>query len=293
MSTLALVLLLGVTGADSAGAKPASSEYRKEAAFSPVRLSYAEFTETVRRAHELAENANSQAEKPLVFYEAMEVSDGIATVRSKGVFTSADISMAPPVAFLATYRYSRDDCPVSEITITLSDYTRSVSVTGSKPEQVIALFSMLSDEIGSRTTFAGGIGFRVIAGSLILAVLVVLSRVVPEAVDRGLLRTVLAIYAIVLVGGLCLLALPWTRWLPGAALYSSDASFVVRNAPQITFFGVILSVVIPMLGGIVRFCRSRRKSDRAETKVDHTETGEKAIAATARGKKRQTHPPPP
>jgi hypothetical protein len=36
---------------------------------------------------------------------------------------------------------------------------------------------------------------------------------------------------------------PWERWLPGTAIFSGDASPLIRYAPEISFAGLLLGVL--------------------------------------------------
>lgn len=122
-----------------------------------------------------------------------------------------------------------------------------MEVTGTDHNQVDSLFTVLKDKLEYHTTWFGGIRTRIPLCAFVGLGFFVIALVPQGVVRIGFNRGTLAIslgYATLLGWWL----LPLERWLPGFAVYSGDASFIIRNTAYITFAGLIATLIIPLIG---------------------------------------------
>lgn len=176
----------------------------------------------------------------------------------------------PEVGYEFTYSYYNNEGIISEVSLRFSDYSRKLTVEGSDPNHVDAIFTMLKEQIEKRQTLFGGSSLRGIGGlvlGIMASLFLLLGIEIPLRIDLRDRIFLIMIGTIIII---LLLSLPFKNWLPGFAVYSGDASWVVRNSAQITFFGVIISIAIPLAVPLIRWIRTKptRNSASESEKVD-------------------------
>jgi hypothetical protein len=232
--------------------------------YGPLRLSYDDLSKTVVKIHRLLQKANEGVDCERAT-EEVDINNGVVGVRIGQDFSSAAFSGAPEVAYWAEYRY--DGCreaPISTVTLSLWDSSRTLEVEGRSADQVQELTGVITEDLTPFHCVLAGFGFRsavcvvlYLAGMILLAVgLAGTIGHVPRLVGRCL--------GVVFMGlGLCLLlavlACPWEKWFAGTAVYSGSTSFVERNAAEVTFLGAVATLLMPVLTGVLDAWRRKRR----------------------------------
>jgi hypothetical protein len=233
-----------------------AQEITKSGEFSVVRLSSTDLANLVGKIESIARTANGGDSATRV-HEELVLQDGATSLGLTEDLSPKAISNGLPVAYSVDYDYGSSGTAISRVQLQFNDYRRSVSVSGHSREQVEALFSAISSDVGAyERTFGGGM-FRAIAGPFILVggLLLIL---LPVASYTSRNRIPLAVLGFIVA--LCPLLLPWQKILPGAAIYSGDTSFIVRQAPLISFLGFVVTVAAFVYSLFARPERSKNDS---------------------------------
>jgi hypothetical protein len=142
-----------------------------------------------------------------------------------------------------------DPAPVSGIQLSLSDYTRKLTIDGQSPDQVDALFATLTGDLTKlSTSFAGPevrilIGFPVfglVCGSLV-GLIVAFSQLPSRR--RALGVSISLVLAVLVVG----IILPINDIFAGTYIVNGDPSLLVIYGPQISFAGLAVGVVATLI----------------------------------------------
>lgn len=215
-----------------------TTEYTPVREFRPIRMTYDDLSRLLTKVHNFVRNANAGTELIYV-QEQVTLETGTAMVRLVGPFSPSVFESAPPVAYAVSYEYSDVGAPIAAVRIELRDYQRRITITGRSQDQVDALAAMLNSDLKRHERLLGGPGFRSGAGA-VLFLLGVLVTFAPrrEAASRLMM-------ALPVVGPLIMVSVwlfPWDHWIPGTAIYASDDSVLVRQAPLISILGVLLTI---------------------------------------------------
>jgi hypothetical protein len=256
-----LKLALVVSVAFPAGLLAQTSESARVTEYPAVRLSYDDLSKTATTIHRFVQKANAGAECIFPSTEHVTVDDGISSISVSGDFSSAAFSSAPQVAYSVEYYYSGcPQAPISEVTLSLSDSFRKLAVKGRSADEVQALTTVATEDLSQFQASLGGSGFRTagfLALMLLAAALISSGAVAFISASRAWgLAWVGVGLGIYLVLEIC----PWGTWFPGTAVYSGSASFLVRNEPVISLFGVLLPVVTGATSVAIRLLRHRAPS---------------------------------
>jgi hypothetical protein len=171
-------------------------------------------------------------------------------------FSLASSVAFPREIFKFSYSYIRPDKPISSVTIDLADYSRRVSVTGRRADQVEALTNLIEKDLLRYSSSVGGAPFRRVAGVLLSVGLLISLGLSGGYWWRTRAYSALSMLICSAIGLLLVLLLPWDRYLPGFALYQSYSPFpLIRYAPQI--FSLIL--VVALIGIPLSYFLSRSR----------------------------------
>ncbi|MNY12008.1 hypothetical protein D3C86_1450680 [compost metagenome] len=152
-------------------------------------------------------------------------------------------------SFTYMFSSSAEDAPVKRVYVDLRDYARTLTVEGSSPEQVDAVFITIREDINNLSSVVGGGAWTLLFGVpayLLLVMLLVLSSLI-WFLDRHPAALVLLIFTATALS--LILILPMKELLAGFMATKGEPSFLVRYAPQIGFAGLALSVV-PILTAV-------------------------------------------
>jgi uncharacterized membrane protein len=150
----------------------------------------------------------------------------------------------PEVAYGFSYGYFYPKGKISQVNLDFWDVGRRISIEGTESNQIDALFSMLKETIESKESLFGGPDFRNV---LFLVLLMFFTWLVTVGFHRsikiGLKRLILAFC---ILSGLGILYLKFNLF-PGTAIYSGDASFIVRYSAYIGFLGLVFTTGLSLL----------------------------------------------
>lgn len=241
-----------------------TSESTRTTEYGPLQLSYDDLSKTVVKIHRMVQNANQGAECERA-REDVEVSNGVSGVRITGDFSPAAFSGAPEVAYSVKYTYDGcSEAPVSSVTLWLWDVARELTVAGRSADQVQGLSGVITEDLTRFQCVLAGPGFRTVglmalllAGIIFLVIgLVGTIGFEPWLVGR---RSGVAFMGFGLCIFVAIQTCPWDKWFAGTAIYSGSASFLERNAADITFLGAIATLLMPVLTGVLDAWRKKRR----------------------------------
>jgi hypothetical protein len=218
----------------------AQINYSKTTDVSPLRISFAQLQDVLGKAALLMKSADTS--NP-IDYEQMELRAGELSVKMTGHVLEATGVKIPNVIDKFSYNAStRDPAPISRLQLSFSDDFRTLSVEGQTPEQVDAVFAVVSDDLSKMSSSFGGRNFRsfgVLLFPVLASGLVIVIFYWFESRRPILFLPVSLIIALLAA----LIFLPFNVWLAGFSAVQGDAAFLVRYGPEITFAGFLLSIV--------------------------------------------------
>lgn len=247
----ALLLIAATTG-------HGQTELTKEFALDPVNMTYADVSSILDELKEVVGRANGDFIRSFeeqhsflpIEWIRVSVSSEQDTLELKEWGRLSDVRGVPTVGYSMRMSYELLGAPISNIRITLTDGYRSVSIRGTDAAQVNAVSALLRERFDSYSKLLGGSTVRMYGGASLL----LLGWVLSAATDFFLMypnkwplkrrMLVSILLALLLIGVIFLL--PWSRWLPGVAIYSGSASFIDRYINVISAFGVVLTIAIPV-----------------------------------------------
>lgn len=224
---------------------------RTDDSFAPVVMSYDDLRSLVRLARLQVQTLNAGL-NPRYVTESLSIGRGSDTA-SFEMSADVDLAGAPDEASLITYTYRAPDegARVSEISIRLADYSRTLTVAGEASE-VQATWSVLSAELNRHSSSVRGRGWRLILNGavlllgLLLAWLPVGAGTEVERNGKKYIRLIYGGYRTMAVGvALIVVAwmLPSEGWLSGTVVVWGPTSVLQRYAAEIGFAGLALGVI--------------------------------------------------
>lgn len=227
--------------------------YAKSASLPPIRVTYSDLEAVLTKASTFIIAANASGTG--AFRETMNVQEGESSVEISGhSFKGANVQLlkiANQFRYGAHWKWSDpwidSNAPISNVTLDFSDFSRTVKVEGSSPEQVDALFALLKNDLIGLSAQLGGRSFRSTSGLVVFFLSFYSSIMFAVYLFRTKRLRLLWPLLFSLVTLILLIAIPFDRILAGFSLSELDPSFVVRYASEISLFGVLVSLVaIPL-----------------------------------------------
>jgi len=230
----------------------------------------------VKKADTVLNSVNAgQRTKPYYEKEEEMVADsGQKRLMTSRPFTQDDVKKAPPVAYEIRYVYKNRAAPITMVVIDLQEPARLLMVAGTSSDHVDALFSMLQSSISDYGTWLGGfylymltLGLAAIPLSLVAGLLLRrhFERTLHDATYHLVMRSLLFLSAVV-IGGVSGFLILGINWFPQVSVYKGEASFIVRRAPEIQIFGILVTMCLSLLGLYYTRSGSRRKASPGEPK---------------------------
>ena len=236
MHTFILFLILVVSGGATA-----QVNYTKTAEIQPLRTSFNDLQGVLTKTSALVSTANSGTQ---VIREELKMKAGVVTVTLRGhnfVQTSARI---PEKIDSMAYSYlASDSAKISRVSIDLDDYRRLITVEGSSPEQVDAIFAVLREDLQAISTPVGGWSFQLYSGFPAIFLLTVICVLFGASWYSTRARIHLAVSLSALVFVVLFITLPVDELLSGFWAIKGEPSFMVRYGPHMSFAGLVIAVV--------------------------------------------------
>jgi hypothetical protein len=231
-------------------------EFSENRTLPPLKLSAADLDNVLHNTHAFLASANGPADDRESARESVKLG-----IRGHEIeiphFSLASSVAFPKEVFKFSYVYNRPNKPIASVIIDLGDYSRRVSVTGKRADQVEALSNLIEKDLLRYSTTIGGAPFRHLAGVCLSVGLLIFLGLSGALWWRSRVYGALGMLICSTVGLLLVLLLPWNKYLPGFALYQSYSPFLlIRYAPQI--FSLIL--VVALLGIPLSYFFLRRKA---------------------------------
>lgn len=188
-------------------------------------------------------------------------------------FQLKELGRLPPVSYNFRYLFRCPYGKIEEVSIRFYNSLREVSVTGSDPDQVNALYSYLDTEITKHTILFGGTKFQFVSRAFLMMIGVVLFML-PSLMGFDLsVKQVYLLWCFGILTMVLAISLPLGKWLPSFAVYSESASALVRYSAQIAFWGLLIGLVSVILACIAfihqGYRLSKKEPQKEATKRSH------------------------
>ncbi len=181
-------------------------------------------------------------------------------IKIENEFNESAFNQGPKIANDLYYKYENFDAPISTIELRLSDYVRTLTITGYDKTQVNALASLIKDEFNLVGCSIGGLNHR----AIIYIVLGVSALIVYFFTVKYFVTTeriaLLLYFMFVLFYFILIYTLPWDLWFSGATIRSSPLSFLDRHAGLLSLLGILVSILLPISAHFVKKTITRKSS---------------------------------
>lgn len=230
--------------------------YQKTAELPPLKVTYDDVNQIfLSLRNQLL--ANPQPTQAGEVYEHIKITGGDLTIEKTGAFTFTKDDRLPEMAEDLIYSYSNRGGSVNEIYIFLHDSNRTITVSGTSPDHVDATYAFLVNKLSEKAITMGGRKFRNISAIFLFLIASALWNIPLWKKELPMFSRV----ALVICGigiFISIFALPFNEWLPGFAIYTDTTSTIVKYSAEITFFGVILSIIFFIASIYLSFKLSKR-----------------------------------
>lgn len=241
----------------------ASTEISRQSELHPLTITYDDLSTLLENLKGQLSKANIGFQKDEHENITLSISKDEDTVTINGWERITEIKGLPNPGRSLRFRYHSYSAPVSDVELTFTDYSRTITVTGSDGAEVNGVYAYLKDNLGRQVNIFGGTLPRYFGGILLL-LLGLISILYGNRIDKN--GTIYKLLGLAIITSLILL--PWSEWLPGFAIYLGSASFVDRYVNTISLLGLISSFAIPALGYLFTRKRSQRKAHSNSLKND-------------------------
>lgn len=229
----------------------------------PIRCNYGSVARVIDHMNAFLAQVNSKPNHASAQIEASKASSEVSFTDRLEPSTAAE---AVPIATSFTYTYSCYDCSaITRVSLEFTDYQRSTAIVGPSMEQVRALSALVSEQFRPLTHGFGGSGTRRMAGAILFVIGLVLSGLgvvmqTPVAPPSPKwLSTVFTVTGCSIT--ISTWIVPGKEWFPGVIIYGQNPSFMTGYAPEITFWGAVISISISIFSVIWSVRATRREKD--------------------------------
>ena len=236
--------------------------YKKSIDLPPMKLTYDDLNK-VMIALRVQLKTNSTSPDGSQPDESVTVSDGAVTLQKTGASTFGGADRVPDVATELKYYYRNPSGPIEEIWMAFRDLSRTITIAGLMPDQVDAVEALLRQKFSEKSIIMGGDQFRMLGAIMLMAISGALWNI-PLWWKKASVVLRVALIAAGIGLYLCILILPFDRWFPGFAIYAGPTSFMVRYSAEITFAGLVLSIVFFVASIFIANWFSRRNQAKVE-----------------------------
>jgi hypothetical protein len=162
----------------------------------------------------------------------------------------------PNVAHEAVVGIESYGGPVSKTSLMLFDGIRNVEVKGSSQDHVAGVVNVVEEKLNVHATAVGGLRFRFYLGGVFIVAVTLLITI--NWLGLGFKNQ-----AIVYVAGLILMQATlwfpdWETLFPGFLATSHNRSLLEEYSPHFTFLGLLVAIVTPLVGLVLRKVRANK-----------------------------------
>lgn len=264
------MLIIGVLLCLAPRATLAQAIYSRSIEIEPLRVSADQMQLPLDKASALAHDAmrvaGNGSKGQLSITEEIDLKSGEREITISGHNLGASSRvLAGPIDELiyrfrvGNYQFSPDNLPIGKVEIWLSDYRRSVTVTGRDANEVDALSSALADDFDPLASWLGGPSFRAVLWLATLAGAMCFLGSAAATITHWLtpLRRLYLVSSAscfaISVGCYLLLSL---GAFAGFAMFQESPDILVRLGPQLGLVSVILTIVFGLFSLINPYGRS-------------------------------------
>lgn len=233
-------------------------EYVRRRELPALKISLGDMQAILESVANLLSDANRNGgKKPKDIYlnETLRLGTGPDEVKIVG-HAFPENTRIPKAAYSLSYSYSWTGAPVSSVELDLRDYGNELRVAGPVVEQVEAISTTLEHDLAKHSAF-GGFAARSFGGLVLFILFTVLLAIGWQLCVTQRQWRFAGILIFSVAGLVLMYALPFREIFPGFAIYQGEPSLIVRYAPQIGFFGLIITIVLSFL--IPMWQEARRK----------------------------------
>ncbi len=233
--------------------------YSKEAQLPPLRIAFSELQKILDKTTSLIASANSKEGSQLRREEVSLYKSG-QRVTISGHALNAERARLPQTIDRFEYTASASEpAPLTRIEMSFHDFSRTLRVEGSSPDQVDAIFSTLRDDLITVSSLLGGTFQKsFIFGFLFVLLIVNIINTLIHWIESKK-RPLLARLGFSVIALIFLWTLPVGQMFAGFSAIQGDASFMMRYGPQISFLSLVLSFV----GILISYWLSKAKTGEA------------------------------
>jgi len=240
------------------------TQISKTTKFCPINTSYEKFAHILEDIRNFTEKANSnykeESNKWQSVIEYVTLGNPKIRITIDKEFNLPSLNQGPEIANDIFYYYETypDERPISKIELRLTDNFRELTVSGYDKIQVNALVSLAVDDFDELGCSFGGSPQRLLAYAIlfIITLVIFIFSMVFFVKNDKTFKIIWIIF--VLCWLIIMLALPMDSWFPGTTVRAGPISFLARHPEFLGILGLIVTVVYPLLGYIIkkRFKRS-------------------------------------
>ena len=146
--------------------------------------------------------------------------------------------------------YANKSGAITHIVFNFRDYAREISIQGNSNEAVESMHLLLSDKLLKKTIIMGGGTFRIIVYFTLCLIggALIISGCLPHIKLLNYQRVVIIVFGFLSIIFSFVQLILGSKWFPGFVLYKESNSYIFNYSAEISFFGVILTVLLFPIG---------------------------------------------
>jgi len=220
------------------------SNYSRYDTFRSLSFSYPELAGIIKDAEKFLQSVNGEPKNPRDVKKKIQIKKNGMQITFQTPDEMNTYEKKPEAAYEFSYFYYNENGKISQVNLDFGDYMRKISIEGTDANQIDALFSLLKEKFEGRQSIFGGSIFRMVS---FLGIFLFLFLYVTWTIDKGIKMILKGlVWAIATLIGLGILYFKFDLF-QGTAIYSGDASFIVRRSADIGLWGFLIGIFSVLL----------------------------------------------